>query len=83
MSKSQKSPDFPAFLDEERMPSIVLTRMSMSFMKSINIFSLIEHKRHHSGFQFVLYKSYAVVETSHSQHSLQQVGNQITNIPFS
>ena len=75
MSKSQKSPDFPAFLDEERMPSIVYTRMSVSFMESINILSLIEHKRHHSGIQFVLYKSYAVVETSHSQRSLQQVGN--------
>ena len=75
MSKSQKSPDFPAFLDEERMPSIVYTRMSVSFMESINILSLIEHKRHHSDFQFVLYKSYAVVATSHSQRSLQQVGN--------
>ena len=75
MSKSQKSPDFPAFLDEERMPSIVYTRMSVSFMESINILSLIEPQRHYSGIQFVLYKSYAVVETSHSQRSLQQVGN--------
>jgi len=75
MSQSQKIPDFPAFLDEERMPSIASTRMSIFFMESMNMLSLIEHKRHHSGFQFVLYKSYAVVATSHSQRSLQQVGN--------
>jgi len=75
MSQSQKIPDFPAFLDEERMPSIASTRMSIFFMESMNMLSLIEHKRHHSDFQFVLYKSYAVVATSHSQRSLQQVGN--------
>ena len=57
------------------MPSIVYTRMSIFFMESINIFSLIEHTRHHSDFQFVIYMSYAVVETSHSQRLLQQVGN--------
>ena len=50
MSKSQKSPDFPAFLDEERMPRIVYTRMSISFMEGMNILSLIEHKRHNSDF---------------------------------
>ena len=75
MSKSQKTPYFLAFLDEERMPSIASTRMSIFFMESMNMLSLIEHKRHHSDFQFVLYKSYAVVATSHSQRSLQQVGN--------